>query len=190
MSKWTSEHSFFRASIILFLVSPDPHGLGGPLLVAAPLNSLGGPLDLDPFSAWMSSLGVALETSCAKRQEVLAFWSFWTRSEWCWWLLGEAFAWGQSLQSLSELLSLSYATQRKPLCGPEYCWSWWICPLPFYLAWCGGMVWQHCGSGSSSMSHCSFLAERQPSKWFGFFFPVSAWHFVSKNILKWVFSLY
>ena len=54
-----SERLFFRASMIPFLVSPDPHGLGGPLLVAAPLNSLGGPLDLDPFSTWVSSLGVA-----------------------------------------------------------------------------------------------------------------------------------
>ena len=68
-----SERLFFRASMILFLVSPDPHGLGGPLLVAAPLDSLGGPLDLDPFSAWVSFLGVARETSCAKRREVLAF---------------------------------------------------------------------------------------------------------------------
>ena len=33
--------------MILFFVSPDFHGLGGPLLVAAPLDCLGGPLDLD-----------------------------------------------------------------------------------------------------------------------------------------------
>ncbi len=45
--------------MILFLISPDPHGLGRPLLVAASLDSLGGPLDLDPFSARVSSLGVA-----------------------------------------------------------------------------------------------------------------------------------
>ncbi len=57
MKKCMSDSSFFRASIILFFVSPDPHGLGGPLL--APLDSLGGPLGLDPLTAWVSSHCVA-----------------------------------------------------------------------------------------------------------------------------------
>jgi hypothetical protein len=57
MSKCMSDSSFFIASIILLFVSPDPHGLGGPLL--APLDSYGGPLDMDPLSAWVFSLGVA-----------------------------------------------------------------------------------------------------------------------------------
>jgi hypothetical protein len=52
-----SDSSFFIASTILFYVSLDPHGLGGPLL--APLDSLGGTLDMDPLSAWVFSLGVA-----------------------------------------------------------------------------------------------------------------------------------
>ncbi len=42
--------------MIVFFVSLDPHGLGGPLL--APLDSLGGPLGLD-LNAWVSSLCVA-----------------------------------------------------------------------------------------------------------------------------------
>jgi hypothetical protein len=45
--------------MILFFVSPDPYGLGGSLLVAAPLDCLSGPLDLDPLSAGVSSLGIA-----------------------------------------------------------------------------------------------------------------------------------
>ena len=45
--------------MILFFVSPDFHGLGGPLLVAAPLDRLGGPLDQDRLSAGVSSLGIA-----------------------------------------------------------------------------------------------------------------------------------
>ncbi len=57
MNKCMSDSSFFRASMILFFVSPDPRGLGGPLL--APLDSLGGPLGLDPLNAWVSYLCVA-----------------------------------------------------------------------------------------------------------------------------------
>jgi hypothetical protein len=53
-----SDSSFFIASRILFFVSLAPHGLGGPLLLA-PLDYLGGPLDMDPLSAWVFSLGVA-----------------------------------------------------------------------------------------------------------------------------------
>lgn len=46
-------------SIYDFFVSPSAHGLGGPLLVAAALDCLSGPLDLDPLSAEVSSLGIA-----------------------------------------------------------------------------------------------------------------------------------
>ena len=45
--------------MILFFVSPSAHGLGGPLLVAAALDCLSGPLDLDPLSAEVSSLGIS-----------------------------------------------------------------------------------------------------------------------------------
>ncbi len=57
MNKCMSDSSFLIASMILFFVSPDPHGLGGPLL--APVDSLGGPLGLDLLNAWVSSLCVA-----------------------------------------------------------------------------------------------------------------------------------
>ena len=45
---------------MIFFVSPDPHGLRGSLLVVvAPLDRLFGPLDLDPLSAGVSSLGIS-----------------------------------------------------------------------------------------------------------------------------------
>ena len=46
--------------MIFLFVSPDPNGLGGSLLVvAAPLDRLFGPLDLDPLSVGVSPLGIA-----------------------------------------------------------------------------------------------------------------------------------